>query len=90
MNFFTLPNPLVRSHREYAASFIVVTVNMDGLLTTEQAAKRLGIKVESVYTFARRLDGFPEPIRIGRTLLWPEGELDAWRAAHPARHRGST
>jgi predicted DNA-binding transcriptional regulator AlpA len=62
---------------------------MDGFLSTEQAAERLGIEVASVYTFARRLEGFPQPTRIGRTLLWPEAELDAWRAAHPARKRST-
>ncbi|MFF4303854.1 helix-turn-helix transcriptional regulator [Streptomyces sp. NPDC001601] len=65
-------------------------MNFDGFLTTEQAAERLGIKTESVYTFARRLDGFPQPTRIGRTLLWQATDLDSWRAAHPARQRGST
>lgn len=62
-------------------------MNIDGFLSTEQAAERLGIKVESVYTYARRLDGFPQPARIGRTLLWPENAIDAWRAEHPARRR---
>ena len=62
-------------------------MNTDGYLTTEEAAARLGIKVASVYTFARRLDGFPQAVRIGRTLLWPEADVDAWRAAHPARRR---
>jgi predicted DNA-binding transcriptional regulator AlpA len=62
-------------------------MNIDGYLSTEQAAERLGIKVASVYTFARRLDGFPQPTRLGRTLLWPEAEVNAWRSAHPARKR---
>jgi predicted DNA-binding transcriptional regulator AlpA len=62
---------------------------MEGFLSTERAAKRLGIKVASVYTFARRLEGFPQPTRIGRTLLWPEAEIDAWRTAHPARKRST-
>lgn len=62
-------------------------MNTDGYLTTEQAAARLGIKVASVYTFARRLDGFPQPTRIGRTLMWPESGIDAWRDKHPARRR---
>jgi predicted DNA-binding transcriptional regulator AlpA len=62
-------------------------VNTDGFLSTEQAAARLGIKVASVYTFASRLEGFPQPTRIGRTLLWPEAQIEAWRAEHPARKR---
>jgi predicted DNA-binding transcriptional regulator AlpA len=65
-------------------------MNIDGFLTTTETASRLGVKVESVYTFARRLDGFPQPTRVGRTLLWPEAEVDAWRAEHPARKRGAT
>ncbi|MGW0590528.1 helix-turn-helix transcriptional regulator [Streptosporangium sp. NPDC002607] len=60
-------------------------MNVEGFLSTEQAAERLGIKVASVYTFAQCLEGFPQPARVGRTLLWPEAELDAWRAAHPTR-----
>jgi predicted DNA-binding transcriptional regulator AlpA len=62
-------------------------MNIEGFLSTPDAAERLGVKVESVYTFARRLDGFPQPKRVGRTLLWPESEIDAWRAKHPARKR---
>lgn len=62
-------------------------MNMDGFLSTEQVAERLGVKVASVYTFARRLEGFPRPTRVGRTLLWSEYEIDAWRTEHPARKR---
>ncbi len=62
-------------------------MNIDGFLSTAEVAERLDIKVESVYTFARRLEGFPEPKRVGRTLLWPEEQVDAWRAKHPARKR---
>ncbi|MFD9248512.1 helix-turn-helix transcriptional regulator [Streptomyces bottropensis] len=65
----------------------MVTVNIEGFLSTAEAAEHLGVKVESVYTFARRLDGFPQPTKVGRTLLWPEAEIDAWRAKHPARKR---
>jgi predicted DNA-binding transcriptional regulator AlpA len=64
-----------------------VTVNIDGFISTDHAAEVLGIKIESVYTFARRLDGFPQPTKIGRTLLWPEAEINAWRKEHPARRR---
>lgn len=67
----------------------MVTVNIDGFLSTAEVAERLNVKVESVYTFARRLDGFPQPTKVGRTLLWPTTEVDAWRAEHPARKRGA-
>jgi predicted DNA-binding transcriptional regulator AlpA len=62
-------------------------VNIEGFLSTVEVAERLEIKAESVYTFARRLDGFPQPTKVGRTLLWPEAEINAWRAKHPARKR---
>ncbi|MFJ4926841.1 helix-turn-helix transcriptional regulator [Streptomyces sp. NPDC088736] len=62
-------------------------MNIEGFLSTPEAAERLGVKVESVYTFARRLAGFPQPTKVGRTLLWPEAEIDEWRAKHPARKR---
>ncbi len=62
-------------------------MNIEGFLSTEQAADRLGIKVASVYTFARRLEDFPQPTRVGRTLLWPEAEIDTWRVKHPTRHK---
>ncbi|MFM9635978.1 helix-turn-helix transcriptional regulator [Streptomyces turgidiscabies] len=62
-------------------------MNIDGFLSTADVAERLDVKVESVYTFARRLEGFPQPTKVGRTLLWPEAEIDEWRAKHPARKR---
>ena len=65
----------------------MVTTNIEGFLSTAEAAERLGVKVESIYTFARRLQGFPQPTKVGRTLLWPEGEIDAWRTKHPTRKR---
>lgn len=64
-------------------------MNIEGFLSTAEVAERLGVKVESVYTFARHYVDFPEPTKVGRTLLWPEAEIDAWRAKHPARKRGA-
>jgi prophage regulatory protein len=60
-------------------------MNLDGYLSTEQAAELLGIKVPSVYLYVRRLDGFPQPVRIGRTLLFDHAALLAWREKHPSR-----
>jgi predicted DNA-binding transcriptional regulator AlpA len=60
-------------------------MNLDGFVTTERAAELLGIKLASVYLYVRRLDGFPQPVKVGRTLLFPESDLLAWRAAHPSR-----
>ncbi len=71
------------------ASVIVVTMNLDGHVPTEEAAEILGIKVASVYLYVRRLEGFPQPIHVGRTLLFDKAALLAWRETHPARRRKS-
>ncbi len=65
-------------------------MDTEGLLTADQAAELLGIQVRSVYYSVQRVPGFPQPQRIGRTLLFAEAELRSWRAAHPARKRGGS
>lgn len=60
-------------------------MNLDGYVSTERAAEVLGVKVASVYLYVRRLDGFPQPTKVGRTLLFRETDLIAWRASHPSR-----
>jgi predicted DNA-binding transcriptional regulator AlpA len=65
-------------------SVIVVTV-IDGYVPTERAAEILGIKRESVWDYVKRLPGFPQPVKIGRTLLFKETALREWRGQHPAR-----
>ncbi|MER6350649.1 helix-turn-helix domain-containing protein [Streptomyces sp. NPDC001634] len=62
-------------------------MNIDEMATTEQAADLLGIKKESVYLYVRRVKGFPQPIKVGRTLLFDRSALTAWRRDHPARKR---
>lgn len=66
---------------------IMLTMNIDEMATTEQAAELLGVKVESVYIYVRRLEGFPQPTKVGRTLLFDRQALMDWRAAHPRRKR---
>lgn len=60
---------------------------LDGYLTSDEAAARLGIARQTLYNLAATRPDFPEPARIGRTLLWPIGGLDAWRGKHPARRK---
>lgn len=62
-------------------------MNTDGYLTAEQAAELLGVKRRSIYYFAQRVPGFPQPTMIGRTPMFEESSLREWRAAHPARNR---
>lgn len=59
----------------------------DGWITSEDACTRLGIKWRTLYAQHRNNPGFPEPRKVGRTLLWNAAELDAWRKDHPARRR---
>lgn len=65
-------------------------MNTEGYVTAEQAAEALGIQVRSVYYSVQRVAGFPQPTRIGRTLLFAEDDLRRWREAHPARNRSGT
>lgn len=59
----------------------------DGYLTSDEAAAHLGIARQTLYNFAATSDDFPEPMHVGRTVLWPTKGLDAWRAKHPARRK---
>ena len=56
---------------------------LEGYLDARQTADYLGIRVESVSTYLHRFDDFPEPIRVGRGLLFKQTDLDAWRERHP-------
>lgn len=62
-------------------------MNSGDLLTTDEVADLLGIERRSVYTYVQRLKGFPQPVRIGRTLLFERHALLDWRAKHPKRHK---
>jgi predicted DNA-binding transcriptional regulator AlpA len=62
-------------------------IMFDGYLTSEEACARLGIAWRTLYNLAKRSQDFPQPVKIGRTLLWPADQLDTWRAAHPARQK---
>lgn len=58
---------------------------MTGWLSADDAAKLLGITRKSLYDYVLRLKGFPQPKRVGRTLLFEEKTLLEWRQQHPAR-----
>jgi predicted DNA-binding transcriptional regulator AlpA len=65
----------------------MLSVNSEEDWTADQVADYLGVKRRSVYSFAARLEGFPQPRHIGRTPVWNSGKVKEWRTAHPARHR---
>lgn len=60
-------------------------MDLTGYLTSDEAAERLGINRQSLYNVARKSPDFPKPTKVGRTSMWPEKELDEWRARHPKR-----
>ncbi|GAA0719640.1 helix-turn-helix domain-containing protein [Dactylosporangium roseum] len=60
---------------------------LEGFLTSDEAAAHLGIARQTLYNLAATRDDFPEPKRVGRTLLWSVAGLDEWRGKHPARKR---
>lgn len=56
---------------------------MEGFLTTDQLAERLGIQRSSVYRYRTRGD-IPEPDEyVGRTPLWSAKSVDAWLEQRP-------
>ncbi len=56
---------------------------MDGYLTAEQLAARLGIQRASIYRMRTRGD-LPEPDeRVGRTPLWAAATIDEWTKDRP-------
>ncbi len=60
-------------------------MDMRGWLGADDAAALLNITRKSLYDYVLRLQGFPQPTRIGRTLLFQEADLLEWRKQHPAR-----
>ncbi len=58
-------------------------MNLPGYLTTAQTADLLGIKIASVYSYTTCMPDFPQPERVGRSLLFRETALLAWRQKHP-------
>ncbi|WP_329311645.1 helix-turn-helix transcriptional regulator [Streptomyces sp. NBC_01262] len=65
-------------------------MNIEDFANADEAAELLGVERRSVYTYVQRLKGFPQPVRVGRTLLFDRRALLQWRAAHPARRRRDT
>lgn len=55
---------------------------MEGFLTSDQLAARLGIKRDSIYRMHTRGD-LPEPERLGRTPVWPIASIEAWEKSRP-------
>lgn len=60
-------------------------MDLTGYLTSDEAAERLGINRQSLYNAARKSPDFPKPKKVGRTSMWLEKDVDAWRERHPKR-----
>lgn len=53
-------------------------------LTTEQAARRAGIKPDTLRHYAAK--GLaPAPARFGRSLMWDPAAIEQWLATRPGR-----
>ncbi|MEV0704637.1 helix-turn-helix domain-containing protein [Saccharopolyspora sp. NPDC050389] len=57
---------------------------LDGLISAPQAAELLGVNRATLYRYASTYDDFPEPTKIGRTVLYRPDALREWRRDHPA------
>lgn len=58
---------------------------MDGYLTSDQLADKLGIKRGSVHRYRTRGD-IPQPDEyVGRTPLWKETSIETWLAERPGQ-----
>lgn len=64
-----------------------MAATIPGYLTAQQAADRLDVSIKTVYNLNGPHNDFPTPLYVGRTPLWPTGQLDAWRERHPARSK---
>lgn len=58
----------------------------DVWLTKAEAAARFKGCVRK-FEGLRKLEGFPQPRQLGKSLLWNAAELDAWLAAQPRQER---
>lgn len=57
---------------------------LDQLVTTDTAAEILGVHRNSVYRYSYTYADFPQPTKVGRTLLHDPAALQQWRDEHPA------
>ena len=61
--------------------------NQSNLLTREEAADRLGLRPQTLAAWATRDQG-PPYIKLGRSVRYPDTELDAWLASRLVRPGG--
>lgn len=61
--------------------------DIEGLISAPQAAELLGVSRATLYRYSYVYDDFPQPVRVGRTVLYDPDRLRAWRAAHPATRK---
>ncbi len=57
---------------------------MEGFLTCDQLAARLGVEIRSLYRMRYRGD-LPEATMTGRTPLWPVAVIEEWERNRPGR-----
>jgi predicted DNA-binding transcriptional regulator AlpA/predicted GIY-YIG superfamily endonuclease len=84
-------NKAARTRRpSYAPIVIPAPPNcpLADLLIASEVAEIVGVAAKSVHHMAKHSPTFPRPVmRKGAAPLWERKQVEAWRAAHPARHR---
>lgn len=58
-------------------------LDADDLVGAAEIAERLGLaQVQTVHTWRRRYEDFPEPVaRLKQALIWSWAEVEAWARA---------
>lgn len=60
-----------------------MVMTMDGYLTSQELADRLGIKRNSVHRYRTRGDIPPPDEHVGRTPLWAVSRIEEWLSGRP-------
>ncbi|MFC0109239.1 helix-turn-helix transcriptional regulator [Kibdelosporangium aridum] len=57
------------------------------MISAPQAAQLLGVDRNTLYRYSYVYDDFPQPVKIGRTVLYDPDTLRAWRRDPAIRKR---
>lgn len=57
--------------------------NIQDLVSAPQAAELLGVARKTLYRYSYVYGDFPQPMKIGSTVLYDPDALRTWREKHP-------
>ena len=64
----------------------VEVLSIGDVLTATEVAQLIGIKPASIYRYLQR-QTIPQPMRVGRTLLWPRAVIEEWQERRVLQHK---